>query len=298
MPTANRASVLRKTLESLAAQSIQPKEIIVIDASEDDETKTVIQSSVPGLLGNCVYLPANARGAAIQRVQGIQEANTGFILFMDDDILLDAECIARLWKGMQSDATVGGVNAMIRNQRYHTPGRLSAWMYRYMHGKKEASYAGKCIGPAWNLLPEDRDDLPELVAAEWLNTTCTLYRREALPQPVFDPWFKGYSLFEDLCLSLRVGQQWKLLNARTARIFHDSQPGVHKKSVYALAKMEMLNRHYVMSRVMKRTQTKYYIKLFMLECWGVFTSLTSAKGWKQLLPRIAGKLAATVRLRA
>lgn len=298
MPTANRASVLRKTLESLALQSIQPKEIIVIDASEDDETKLVLQSTAPVLRSNCIYLQANTRGAAIQRVQGILQATTDFIFFMDDDILLEEECVARIWKGIQSDASVGAVNAMIRNQRYHHPGKLSALMYRWMHGKKEASYAGRCIGPAWNLLPEDRDELPELVPTEWLNTTCTLYRRAALPQPVFDPWFTGYSMFEDLCLSLRVGQQWKLLNARTARIFHDSQPGAHKKSVYALAKMEMLNRHYVMSRVLKRTQIKYYIKLIMLECWGVFTSLTSTKGWKQLLPRIAGKLAATVRLRA
>jgi len=107
---------------------------------------------------------------------------------------------------MQSDAGIGGVNAMITNQQYHTPGRVSRIMYRLMHGKKSASYAGKCIGPASNLLPQDIDSLPEYQPVEWLNTTCTLYRKEALPQPAFHSHFTGYSLMEDVSLSLTVAK--------------------------------------------------------------------------------------------
>lgn len=282
----------------MSLQSMQPQEVIIIDASAAEDTQAIVHKTFPGLLANLVYLRATERGAAIQRVQGIQHASTEYIFFVDDDVLFDENCMQMMWDAIQSNKRIGGVNAMIRNQRYHSPGKLTSILYRFMHGKKESSYAGKCIGPAWNLLPEDREDLPALVETEWLNTTCTLYRREALPQPVFDSWFTGYSLFEDLCLSLRVAQNWKLYNARTARIYHDSQPGIHKNSAYQLAKMEMLNRHYVMSRILKRTQLNYYIKLFTLELWGVFTSLTSAKGWKLLLPRVAGKLAAMVRLRS
>ncbi len=58
-----------------------------------------------------------------------------------------------------------------------------------------------------------------MVPVEWLNTTCTLYRREALPDPPFLSHFTGYSLMEDLALSLTVGKRWKLANARGLRIF-------------------------------------------------------------------------------
>src|SRR4029077_19457523 len=108
------------------------------------------------------------------------------------------------------------------------PGRVSRLVFRLMGERREASYAGKGLGPAGNLLPENRDDLPEMVPVQWLNTTCTMYRREALPEPPFPTNFTGYSLMEDLALSLQVGKSWRLMNARTARVFHDSQPGDHK----------------------------------------------------------------------
>ena len=144
----------------------------------------------------------------------------------------------RLWQALQSDTALGGVNAMITNQQYGTPGRVSRTLFRLLHGKPEATYAGKCIGPALNLLPEDRPDLPEVVPVEWLNTTCTLYRWKAMPQPPFPEHFTGYSLMEDVTLSLIVGRNWKLANARTARIYHDSQPGTHKQDISARTKME------------------------------------------------------------
>src|SRR4030081_113783 len=118
-----------------------------------------------------------------------------------------------------------------------------------MSGKREVSYPGSVLGPAVNLLPEDREDLPEVVPVEWLNTTCTLYRREALPDPPFHDHFNGYSLMEDLTLSLTVGRRWKLANARTARIYHDSQPGTHKSDPALLAEMQLINRHFVMTRI-------------------------------------------------
>jgi hypothetical protein len=123
------------------------------------------------------------------------------------------------------------------------------------------------LGPAVNLLPEDRENLPEVVPVEWLNTTCTLYRREALPSPPFDSVFTGYSMMEDLTLSLRVGKKWKLANARTARIFHDSQPGSHKSDPVALAEMELVNRYYVMTQVMGNRRFRDFVRLFLWEAF-------------------------------
>jgi hypothetical protein len=181
---------------------------------------------------------------------------------------------------------------MITNQRYLPPGRVSRLLFPFLHGRAEASYAGKCIGPAFNLLPEDRPDLPEVVPVEWLNSTCTLYRRQALPQPLFPPNFTGYSLMEDVTLSLMVGKKWKLANARTARIFHDSQPGDHKSNPAVLAKMELINRHYVMSCILGRQQLGDYLKLAVLQIFGIAASLVSVPGWLSLPAVLLGKLGA------
>jgi len=177
-----------------------------------------------------------------------------------------------LWRALQDDPALGGVNAMIVNQKYVRPGVMSRMMFRMLHGRHELTYAGKCIGPAVNLLPEDRDDLPDVVPVEWLNTTCTLYRREALPQPPFADVFAGYSLMEDVALSLTVSKQWKLANARTARIVHDTRPSAHKGNPTELAQMSLTNRHYVMTEVLGRRRTADYLKL---AAWTMFSHVAA-----------------------
>src|SRR5437868_3995529 len=104
---------------------------------------------------------------------------------------------------------------MILNQHYGRPGLVSRIIFTLMNGRREKSFAGRVIGPGINLLPEDRQDLPEVVPVDWLNLGCTIYRREALPDPPFRSNFTGYSLMEDLTLSLEVGKTWNLANVRT-----------------------------------------------------------------------------------
>lgn len=277
IPTKNRSNVLLRTLQSLASQSMQPVEIIIVDASDNNFTKQLLATSIKNLNSQIIYQKATIAGAAAQRNQAFGLASQPYILFMDDDILLEEDCIKKLWDAIEADSTIGGVNAMITNQRYQKPGRVSEMLLRVLHGKKEESYAGMCIGPALNLLPEDNDALPEIVKVEWLNIGCTLYRKEALPTPMFSDNFYGYSLMEDVTLSLTVGKNWKLYNARTARIFHDSQPGSHKQNVALLAKMELVNRHFVMTKILGRNSFKDYIKLIILQLFGLATALASFK---------------------
>jgi glycosyltransferase involved in cell wall biosynthesis len=193
--TWNRAVALRHMLKSLAAQSCQPAQIMIVDASEDTDTRDLCAHQGDlGLRGDITWQAARTRGAASQRNQGVESCRYTIVGFFDDDILFEPECVARLWHALQSDPGLGGVNAMITNQRYHAPGRASRLMFRLLSGRAAPSYAGHVLGPAVNLLPEDCGNLPEVVPVEWLNTTCTLYRREALPQPAFSNNFTGYSL--------------------------------------------------------------------------------------------------------
>lgn len=298
VPTRNRAVPLSRMLESLARQSAQPVEMVVVDASVTDETEQLCKASVPGLETRILYHRADVPGAIEQRNQAMTYASQEAILFLDDDILFEPECVIRLWEALQSDESLGGINALITNQRYFPPGTVSRTLFRILHGRHEESYAGKCIGPACNLLPEDRDDLPLVVEVEWLNTTCTLYRRKALPDPPFITEHVGKQLYlpafpmEDLAMSLRVRKRWKLANARTAKIFHDSQSGVHKSNVALMSKMELLNRHYLMARVLDRRRFPDYLKLALFETFGVVTSLTSVRGWKRLPAVLSGLISA------
>ena len=295
VPTRNRRVPLERMLNSLAQQSPQPVEMVVVDASTDDDTERLCKSSVSGLETKIIYHRATDVGAATQRNQAIRYASQQTIWFVDDDVIFEPDCLERLWSALRDDPRLGGVNAMIVNQKYSSPGLASRLLFQFLNGRSESSYAGKCIGPALNLLPEDRPDLPEVVPVEWLNTTCTLYRREALPEPWFPDHFTGYSMMEDVALSLVVGRRWKLANARTARIFHNSQNGRHKADLVSLSEMELVNRHYVMTNILNRQQTGDYLKLGLLELFSIGTFLLS-ENWRLIPKVLKGKLRAIKKL--
>ena len=290
IPTRNRPISLARTLESVAVQGALPAELVVIDASTDASTQQVVERCRLYYECSVIWQGASCLGAAVQRNQGLAIASQPFICFCDDDVLLEPECMERLWNALQSAPEVGAVNAMIVNQTYHSPGTVSRVMFRLINGKSEPSYAGRVIGPAVNLLPEDCDGLPDVVPVEWLNLGCTIYRREALPDPPFDPQFTGYSLMEDLALSLRVGRQWRLANVRKARIFHDSQPGPHKANVSAMATMELVNRHYVMTEILERRSFLDYFRLFEWEIFQLVVSAVRSESRPQLAAICRGKL--------
>jgi glycosyltransferase involved in cell wall biosynthesis len=290
LPTRNRAVSLCAMLNSLAQQQVQPVEIIIIDASDNEESQKLCEGKILNLDSSFIYHKATEMGAATQRNQAMRFATQDFIWLIEDDISFEKDCLERLWQALQSDSQVGGVNAMITNQKYLPPGKVTSHLFRFLYGCYQTSYAGKCIGPALNLLPEDNPSLPEVVPVEWLNTGCTLYRREALPDPLFPPIFTGYSLMEDVTLSLTVGKKWKLANARTAKIFHDSQPGDYKSNPEALAKMELINRHFVMTQILERRKLQDYLKLLVLQLFQIAALLQTSQGWKSLPLVLKGKL--------
>jgi GT2 family glycosyltransferase len=246
--------------------------------------------------GSILYLKAIRLGAASQRNQGVEHACNPFILFADDDVYLERDCIANLWQAIGEHDNVGGVSAMITNQKYLSMGMVTSAVVQFLLGKKMQSYAGKVIPPGWGMLPEDREDLPANVEVEWVNLGATLYRREALPIPPFQSHFVGYSLMEDLTLSVLVSKKWKLLNARMARIYHDSQPGDHKKNVLRLSEMELINRHYLMRNVLGKSSFLDYIKLFVFELFQVFSGLRSRGGLKRIGLEFVGKVTAIFKI--
>ncbi len=297
VPTRNRPEALGRTLDSLLKQDVLPAELIVVDGSENDSTRRVVESFGERAAGACVvkYMRAETLGAAVQRNQGVAVATQPVIWFLDDDILLEPDCVPRLWAALHSAGDVGGVNAMITNQLYRAPGRASRLMFRLMGGRG-SSFAGRVLGPAVNLLPEDRAELPEIMPVEWLNTTCTMYRREALPEPPFPAHFTGYSLMEDVTLSVIVGRKWKLVNARTARIYHDSQPGSHKSDPAELSAMELINRHYVMTQILRRTGVMDYARLFLWEAFQLLAGVVQKHSRPYFFSDLRGKGTAALRL--
>jgi GT2 family glycosyltransferase len=289
---------MRHVLQSLLAQGCLPTEVVVIDASLDGKSQVVVEEARTSFPRECElkWIAAVRRGAAAQRNQGCAIATQRVLWFFDDDVLFEPDCLEMLWEALESSARMGGVNAIIENQRYHPPGRASALLFAIMNGKREASYAGRVLGPAINVLPDASEAVPEIARVEWLNTGCTLYRREALPVPPFESVFTGYSMMEDLALSLRVAREWDLATVRRARVVHDSQPAAYKSDEGLLAEMELVNRHYVMTSVLGRRRMSDALRLMLWETFQLLVGAINHRLGRTFWKILRGKVRATRRL--
>jgi rhamnopyranosyl-N-acetylglucosaminyl-diphospho-decaprenol beta-1,3/1,4-galactofuranosyltransferase len=95
--TYNRADLLGRTLDGLAAQTHEPDAVIVVDNASDDHTRAVLDAH-RGLHLQPIHLSENTGGAGGFRA-GVESAyDQGFdrIWLMDDDVVPAPDCLATL----------------------------------------------------------------------------------------------------------------------------------------------------------------------------------------------------------
>jgi glycosyltransferase involved in cell wall biosynthesis len=109
VPTYNRVSTLRRTLDALAAQDYSGFEIIVVDDGSTDGTKQMISSTFPQVR----YLYQSNRGPASARNTGIRAATGDIVAFTDDDCEPPPEWLSVLADGYCRYPHVAGVGGYL-----------------------------------------------------------------------------------------------------------------------------------------------------------------------------------------
>lgn len=249
--TADRPCSLAECLRSLARSRHRVARVIVVDASSDREASR--QAVIPGK-GTWPFLvefiESPERGAAAQRQRGLSRVEEDMVLFLDDDVVVDPDCVAELRRGFDAmEGRVAGVAANLVNQPVPRPGLATRATLFVMGGGLGPSYAGRLIGPAVGMRPDD-GVTDRFIEMEWACTACVLYRREAV-RGGFRSFFTGYSLGEDVALSVDARRHGAVLYARDAGAVHSPRQSLHP-SARAYGRMEILNRWFLTARVLGR----------------------------------------------
>lgn len=89
VPTYNRADLLQETLDSVAAQSYRPVELVIVDDGSTDATSSAVQSWTKQYHADhrltVRYLSQPNRGACAARNHGLRECRGEYIQFLDSD---------------------------------------------------------------------------------------------------------------------------------------------------------------------------------------------------------------------
>jgi len=232
------------TFRSLPELTCKPNEIIVVVDGDKEKVEDTNLGGVPVKI-----FQTRQRGAAAKRNLGVKKSSGEAILFVDDDVGLRPGCLEAMNLALTSDASIGGVGSFIENQLFQEPGRYSRIVYQLAGGWGIRDFSGRCFGPLINIYPRPWDGDGVFRKSEWLNTTCTMYRRNALPQPVFEAGFTGYSFMEDLALSRRVRKKWNIGMARDAWIVHHTRQAPYKEEAGRLLQMGVENKYHILREI-------------------------------------------------
>lgn len=289
--TAFREETLPTALDYLRNQERQPDEVIVVDGAPKPGVEALVTEKAGEVDYPVRYFRAEKPSAAGQRNLGVAKSTGDLIMFMDDDAYPDSDCLAKITEVFEADSAgkIGGVGALLSNQHASPPSPRAKKWFDFLADEKRDCYAGCVIGPAINILPYATEDA-RVVDVEWLNSTCTAYRREVFLAEGFGSHFTGYSFMEDVDLSVRIARNWKLKVHTGAQAFHDSRHSQFKQP-FNKAKMGVVNRYYVMTHSLGKKALRYRVKFLISQLMSMvltIASIRSSIGLVSALQSVAG----------
>ena len=242
----NHAHTLRATLASLAAQSLLPRRVLLVDNASTDSSVSIAEELAPTLPLELIRLAENC-GFAAAANEAIRRARADWVLALNPDCRLDPTFLATLLPAAA---------------RHPQTGAATGLLMRGLGGKLEPSdqvdSAGMVVNAAGRHLDRGAGRSPR---AGWLRPAwmfgasgaAALYRKEALDDvaypvdEVFDENFFAYR--EDADLAWRLQRRgWRCLYWPEARAWHAR--GLKPES--ARRGTPEINRHSVRNRFLLR----------------------------------------------
>ncbi|MBI4383392.1 MAG: glycosyltransferase family 2 protein [Nitrospinae bacterium] len=181
-----RLEILIRSLDAAFAQEYAPFSVLVADCLPSGQFESIIKSRFPGL----IYIKTSAdTGIASGRnfaMGHYLSMDCDYIFLLDDDILLERDCLARLVSAMQDDPSLGLAAPLILNE----DGSALSAGGTYNH----------VFGQPFLLKKADVADCP----LDFASGAIGLFRKETLVRVgPFDTAFDPYG-FEDVDYGLRV----------------------------------------------------------------------------------------------
>jgi glycosyltransferase involved in cell wall biosynthesis len=228
IPMYNASAYIAGCLDSLLHQTVprDAYEVIVVDDASTDGSAELVRARYPGV--RLIQTPANLGFAGAANL-GAREARGKWVVFLNADTRLVPDWLEHLLAVAESDARIGGVQA------------VQIFQWRRPRGTHEETpyYLDLCPWGFTRYYPAGgrSDPIPTM----FLSGAGCAVRREWLEQygPPFDPLFYMYGEDRDLALRLIV-QGYRIYAVPQARMWHDHPnplinpvAGLHKANLAA-----------------------------------------------------------------
>lgn len=100
IPCYNHSNILRRTLKGLMDQTLQPKEVVVVDDGSEDHPEAIVRDFERVFPFTYVRFGQN-RGAAAARNEGARRTTASLILFLDADAALVPDALESMARELE-----------------------------------------------------------------------------------------------------------------------------------------------------------------------------------------------------
>lgn len=101
IPVRNRAELVKRTLQSIAEQTVAPEQVILVDNGSTDGTLAVLQDWAKGRNARVTSEPTP--GAARARNAGLALVTTPYVMFFDSDDVMPPRHIEQVSEGLKTN---------------------------------------------------------------------------------------------------------------------------------------------------------------------------------------------------
>ena len=188
--------MLRACLDSIAAQTLPPREVIVFD----NGSRTPVAERIAFRHGLHIYRSETNLGFAGGNNAAYRQTSGGYIALVNNDVILDRDWLATVAAALDSDPKLAAAQTILRRDETTIDGAgidISDGTFRQITWER-----GR-LGRSSTNDPAKHGGRDARVPSAWgVSATAALYRREALGDTIFDETLFAYYEDVDLCARL------------------------------------------------------------------------------------------------
>jgi GT2 family glycosyltransferase len=240
IPTRGRPGPLRETLESLAACEPPPDDVLVVDGDS-----ALTAAPVASEFAEYVRVIASPPGMTLQRNRGLNEVHGDVVVFLDDDVEVDAGLFGGLAEAY-GDPSVVGVTGLIVEPNPQPVGGPGSRVRRLLHGSQEGTFTR--AGYPRYLSRHDRE-----ADVEFMQGCFMTARRDLAAVVRFDETLTGYALAEDEDFSYRLSRHGRIRFVPRLRVVH-KKLGFIAQDSREFGRLVIRNRSYLFRKNFPQTR--------------------------------------------
>jgi GT2 family glycosyltransferase len=248
--TRNRPELLVKAVESLIGQTVLPRELCIVDASEEASARAEIESLCEEAGLELDYVHPAAPGLTVQRNLGVDRTTGDPVFFIDDDVWMTPNVHEEVLAEYERwGPELGGVRGVWL--RPPASGRLSVSWRRFFGMETWRPEASGRMRPGFftDVATTSADVRRVESFVGWFMS----FRREVFELERFDENLADYGFKEDADFSYRVVKRgYVLVQTPRAKIDH-AKTAAQRLSPFELQRMNLANHVYLHRKNMPQT---------------------------------------------